>query len=206
MTFAEIFTLPASILRHHKWRICAALLIIMLSAIYPSDIESYRDTPPPKAEQAIANGIEHYGRHINTILPLATVLILRDWTGLKQIIVFTGAGIIATHGPKRLLNNLQVFGVRMGERPRSPDSRHNMPSGHSALASAGAYFMMRRYSVWFCLIVIPIMLLTMYARVVLDAHTISATIAGATTGMLVTGLFCTKRLWRAGSNESKAMK
>ena len=60
--------------------------------------------------------------------------------------------------------------------------------------------MVRRYSLWFGVIVIPIMLLTMYARVMLDAHTISAVISGAMTGMLVTTLFTTK--WRRKPKQS----
>ena len=31
-----------------------------------------------------------------------------------------------------------------------------MPSGHSTLAGAGAYFMVRRYSLWFGVIVYPV--------------------------------------------------
>jgi membrane-associated phospholipid phosphatase len=52
------------------------------------------------------------------------------------------------------------------------------------------------------LILIPVLLATMYARVMLDKHTISATLAGAATGLLVAGLFSTKfsdfrkKLWR----------
>jgi len=84
------------------------------------------------------------------------------------------------------------MGTRLGERPFSPTSNHNTPSGHSTLAGASAYFVMRRYSWWFAIVVIPILLSTMYARVMLDQHTISATVAGAATGLLVAALFSTK--------------
>ncbi|MBB3996179.1 membrane-associated phospholipid phosphatase [Sulfitobacter undariae] len=52
--------------------------------------------------------------------------------------------------------------------------------------------MIRRYSLWLALILIPVTLLTMYARVMLDAHTISAVLSGALTGIIVTALFATK--------------
>ena len=45
---------------------------------------------------------------------------------------------------------------------------------------------------WLGLFVIPVLFATMYARVMLDKHTISATIAGAAIGLLVAGLFSTK--------------
>jgi lipid A 1-phosphatase len=194
MTFFDILKLPKNFFLRDTSAVFMLLSIIIASTVYPSDMKNdypiKHDGPTPK----IVVFTEKYGRHINTILPFATIVVLRDWTGLRQIGVVTIAGILASHGPKRLLNDVTVMGTRLGQRPNSPHSRHNMPSGHSTLASAGAYFMMRRYSLLFGLIVIPIMLLTLYARVMLDAHTISATIAGAFTGILVTALFSTK--WR----------
>ena len=135
---------------------------------------------------------EKYGRHINTLMPFALALISRDKNGIKQLLIITVSGILASHGPKRFLNNVQIMGTRLGERPFSPRSNHNTPSGHSTLAGASAYFVMRRYSWWFAIVVIPILLSTMYARVMLDQHTISATVAGAATGLLVAALFSTK--------------
>jgi lipid A 1-phosphatase len=137
---------------------------------------------------------EKYGRHINTLMPFALAIISRDKAGFKQILVIAVSGIIASHGPKRLLNNVKIMGTRLGQRPFSSTSKHNTPSGHSTLAGATAYFVMRRYSWWFAVIVIPVLLCTMYARVMLDKHTISATLAGAATGLLVAALFSTKSL------------
>tara|TARA_B100000787_G_scaffold162241_1_gene142755 strand:- start:872 stop:1393 length:522 start_codon:yes stop_codon:yes gene_type:complete len=134
---------------------------------------------------------ENYGRHVNTALPFITALALRDWVGLKQLVVITVVGVLASHGPKRFLNDVEIMGTRLGQRPHSTDSRHNMPSGHSTLAGACAYFMVRRYSIWFGIIVIPVLLFTMYVRFMLDMHTISATISGAGTGILVSAIFAT---------------
>lgn len=194
MKLVEICILPLRIVRRHTASVALALLVIVSATIYPSDMENDYATPRGGQSSSVVMVTEEYGRHLNTLLPFATIIVLRDWNGLKQLAVVTVAGIAASHGPKRLLNDVTVMGTRLGERPRSPNSQHNMPSGHSTLASAGAFFMIRRYSLWFSLIVIPIMVLTMYARVMIDAHTISATIAGAMTGMLITALFTTK--WR----------
>ena len=70
--------------------------------------------------------------------------------------------------------------------------KHNMPSGHSILVGACAYFIMRRYSIWFGVIVIPVLLFTMYAPVILDKHTISATLSSGRFRLLVAALFSTK--------------
>jgi membrane-associated phospholipid phosphatase len=190
----QILRQPSVFFRKHKTAVLLSLLVILSATIYPSDMEN--DYSDPRGGQAskLVMSTEEYGRHINTLLPVAAIMLLRDWTGLKQLAVVTVAGMAASHGPKRLLNDVTVMGTRLGQRPRSPNSKHNMPSGHATLASAGAYFTMRRYSFWLGLIVIPVMLLTMYARVMLDAHTISAVISGAMTGTLVTALFATK--WR----------
>lgn len=77
----------------------------------------------------------------------------------------------------------------MGQRPKSPGSKHNMPSGHSTLASAAAFYTVRQYTGWLGFVVRPVLILTMYARYMLDALTISATIAEAMTGILVAAVF-----------------
>lgn len=167
----------------------SALIALIISSFYPTDLKRHYAEPRNGHLRPLVVNVETVGRHTNTALPFLTILILRDVSGLKQLAAISVAGIAASHGPKRLLNNVEIFGTRLGERPSSPTSKHNMPSGHSTLASAGAYFMARRYSHWFGLVVWPIVALTMYARVMLDAHTVSATIAGALTGVLVASLF-----------------
>jgi lipid A 1-phosphatase len=68
-----------------------------------------------------------------------------------------------------------------------------MPSGHSSMASCAVYFVGRRYSIWLAIPLAIIMLLTMYARVMLNQHTISAVIAGALIGFLATAMFTSPR-------------
>ena len=186
-------TITRTITRHPV-AVFLAVVVILCATFYPTDLENDYAVSQGGHSSIVVVRTEEYGRHINTILPFAVIVALRDWQGLRQILAVTVGGIVASHGPKRLLNDVEIMGTRLGERPQSEGSKHNMPSGHSTLAGAGAYFMVRRYSLWFGVIVIPIMLLTMYARVMLDAHTISAVISGAMTGMLVTALFTTK--WR----------
>jgi lipid A 1-phosphatase len=157
------------------------------ATLYPSDMEGHYAVSRNGHENAVVTGVEDYVRHLNTLIPVGMAFALRDVRGLWQIAAVTVAGTAATHGPKRLLNDVEVLGTRLGQRPNGGD--HNLPSGHSALASAGALLAVRRYSKWFGLVVWPILLLTMHARYMLDAHTISATIAGALVGLLVADLF-----------------
>ena len=192
MTFLEILRLPAANFRRHTGPIFLALIMIGGAIVYPSDLENDYSVSREGEKSKLVMFTEEYGRHINTLLPIAAAILLRDVTGLKQIAVIVVAGTVASHGPKRLLNNDVVGGTRLGERPKSPNSRHNMPSGHATLASAGAFIMVRRYGIWWALLVIPVTLLTMYARVMLDEHTISAVTAGAGIGFVVSLLFTNK--------------
>jgi len=193
MTLAEILRLPGPFCRKHWVGVIVIVALIASAAVYPSDLDQYRATPYPGNENALVVGVEAYGRHVNTAVALAVPVLLRDWTGLKQLAVVALSGVLATHIPKRLLNRIEIFGTRLGERPYSPDSRYNMPSGHSALASAVIWFLGRRYSWWFLLLMVPVTGLTMWARVMLNAHTVSAVIAGCLIGILVAMLFVTQR-------------
>jgi lipid A 1-phosphatase len=194
MTFVEILRQPIKVFHTYTVPIVLLVTIILISALYPSDLKNDYSASRGGEDMPFVVSTEKYGRHINTLMPFALAIISRDKAGFKQILVIAVSGIIASHGPKRLLNNVKIMGTRLGQRPFSSTSKHNTPSGHSALAGATAYFVMRRYSWWFAMIVIPVLLCTMYARVMLDRHTISATIAGAATGLLVAALFSTKFL------------
>ena len=194
MTFVEILRQPITVFHTYTVPIVLLVTIILISSLYPSDLENDYSTSRGGEDISFVVSTEKYGRHINTLLPFALAIISRDKAGFKQILVIAVSGIIASHGPKRILNNVKIMGTRLGQRPFSSTSKHNTPSGHSTLAGATAYFVMRRYSWWLAVIVIPVLLCTMYARVMLDKHTISATLAGAATGLLVAALFSTKFL------------
>ena len=194
MTFVEILRQPITVFHTYTVPIVLLVTIILISSLYPSDLENDYSTSRGGEDISFVVSTEKYGRHINTLMPFALAIISRDKAGFKQILVIAVSGIIASHGPKRILNNVKIMGTRLGQRPLSSTSKHNTPSGHSTLAGATAYFVMRRYSWWFAVIVIPVLLCTMYARVMLDKHTISATLAGAATGLLVAALFSTKFL------------
>ncbi|MEM6760369.1 MAG: phosphatase PAP2 family protein [Pseudomonadota bacterium] len=172
-------------LRHAA--LACAIMVMIAATIYPSDMTGHYAQSRHGHQSLFVTAVEDYGRHLNTIIPLGTAIALRDVNGLGQIAAISIFGTAATHIPKRLLNDVKIGGTRLGQRPNG--SNHNMPSGHSSLASAGAYVAVRRYSKWLGLIVWPVLLSTMYARYMLDAHTVSATIAGAIAGLLVAAMF-----------------
>ncbi|MBO9475730.1 phosphatase PAP2 family protein [Shimia sp. R10_1] len=165
-----------------------AAATLVCATLYPSNLQEHYSTSRNGHKIPFVQHTEDVGRHINVALPLAVAIVTRDWRGLGQIGVTAVGTAIATHGQKRLLNDVVIGGTRLGQRPLANGRDHNMPSGHSSTAAAGAWFTMRRYSFWLGMIVIPVLLSTMYARVMLDAHTISATFAGAATGILVAEL------------------
>lgn len=192
MSWRQILTQPRRAWLRNRLAIVLTLLAICLATVYPSDLSAYRQAPnDPDAPlvQMTETGL----RHLNTLAAIAVPLVLRDWTGLRQLAVATVAGLVATHGPKRLLDGVVIGGTRLGERPYGPGSHHNMPSGHSALASAALWFLGRRYGWAWLLLTLPITALTLWARLMENAHTVSAVIAGGLIGLLVTALFVTRR-------------
>ncbi|GMB96018.1 lipid A 1-phosphatase LpxE [Helicobacter sp. NHP22-001] len=132
---------------------------------------------------------EHYARFIPTIASFALPLAKRDIVGLVQIIHVSIATTIATHALKWGLNNVVLFGRRLGERPNG--SNKNMPSGHSSMVACALGFLVRRYG-WVWLWFLPLAFMTMGARIYLNAHTIGALIAGFSVGILCV-LFLTSR-------------
>ncbi|CAM2760266.1 lipid A 1-phosphatase LpxE [Helicobacter felis] len=151
-------------------------------------------TPFPKiAKQPqvplVFSTTEHYARFVPTIASFALPLLKRDVVGLIQIVHVSIATTIATHSLKWGLNNVVIFGRRLGERPSG--SSKNMPSGHSSMIACALAFLVRRYG-WVWLIFLPLAFLTMGARIYYNAHTIGALIAGFSVGVLCV-LFLTNR-------------
>lgn len=192
LTFLDVLKLPSYRIKKYPLAFLLVLVVVVAATIYPNDPAKQRMETASEGSLKIAHIVEDYIRHVNWVLPIGLALVCRDLTGLYQIASVVVVGTAATHIPKRALNDVVIFDIRLGQRPVSPNSKHNMPSGHSALSSGGAYVLARRYSLWLALIGIPILLLTMYARVTLDAHTISATISGAAIGFTVAAMYSTR--------------
>jgi len=168
--------------------IAACLLSLLVCMFYPSDLASYRANMD--AERPFwVEPTETKLRFVNTIAQVAMPLLLRDKEGMVQLLALAVTATVATQGLKRIVNDVEVGGTRIGERPYAPDSRHNMPSGHSSMSSCAVYFVARRYGPWHLLYLLPILLLTMGARLMLDAHTLSAVLAGCLIGIICAAWF-----------------
>ncbi len=165
------------------------LIIFLSSAFYPTDKNFYLNERKPNAPK-IARLTEDYIRFINNGLQVMLPIVLKDPIGIIQMINVSIITTAATQGLKEILNDVTVFSIRLGERPSGKSK--NMPSGHSSMASCGLYFVARRYGYKWLFLLIPILFLTMYTRFVFDAHTISATIAGASLGLFCAAL-CTSK-------------
>ena len=178
---------------HPAWRVVAwlAVALALACALYPSNHAQEYLEPRGGHHDPKVVLVEDAVRHVNTVVAVALPVINRDLVGLAQLAVVTVVGTVATHIPKRLLNDWVVAGTRLGQRPQDLDSRHNMPSGHSSMASAAAWFACRRYGWrWACLL-LPITAATMWARVMLDAHTVSAVLTGLFVGAAAVLFFVT---------------
>ncbi len=180
------------ILKQHKYifSICSVLLLLCL--FYPTNLHFSCDSTNNRRDMALVHATEKYGRFVNTALQIALPLVMRDAVGLQQLVVVAITATAMTHGLKRALNDVDIMETRLGQRPCNAGSKHNMPSGHSSLAASGAYFVCRRYGLRYAFVVVPILILTMHARVALDAHSMSAVLAGALIGLLTTAMFTTR--------------
>lgn len=155
------------------------------AAFYPSNHQRDYAHSRGGAQQWEFQLIEHYGRHINTVAMVAVPLIQRDPAGLLQLLQAGALTTLVTQGGKRVLNSVVVDGTRLGQRPLNPNTRYNMPSGHSSLASFAAFFVSRRYGWRWLWLLLTVALLTMWTRVELDMHTVSAVWAGFFIGPAV---------------------
>lgn len=170
----------------------AGLVAFVMSTFYPSDLSSYAGRKGVSIAPETAYDVDHYGRFVNTALQIGLPILLRDREGIIEVLKIALAATLSTHLLKHLLNHVYVMDTRLGQRPSSPGSNFNMPSGHGSMSSCAAYFVSRRYGWKLLFIVLPIMLLTLFARVSLDKHTVSAVISGALLGIAVSACFTTR--------------
>lgn len=179
-----------------------AVILAVICALYPSNHQ--RDYSDNKGGRNMVTvmAIEDGLRHMNTFVAIALPFFHRDMIGLTQLAVVAVVGTAATHIPKHMLNDVVIAGTRLGQRPINSNSEHNMPSGHSSLASAAAWFACRRYGWRWAWLLLPITLATMWARVMLDAHTVSAVFSGFFVGMAVVLFVVTPRGQRGAPEQS----
>jgi membrane-associated phospholipid phosphatase len=196
MNISQLFKIAYKEVNRPKRFILLLVLAFIVNVFYPSDLDDYSKHFPDMKAGQVEHVTENYVRFVNTALQIGLPVVLGDKVGLVQLIYVATSATILTHGMKRLVNDWHVMGTRLGQRPSSPQTKHNMPSGHSSMASCAMYFICRRYSFWFAVILVPIMLLTMYTRVMLHDHTISAVLAGALAGILAGAMFTSR--WQRG--------
>ncbi len=191
--------LRASALAHRDlpraWRVLAWLSVVLAlgCALFPTDhARDYAVRRRGDQDTAVV-AVEYVVRHVNTAAAIALPVLKRDLVGLAQLSAVGVAGTAATHVPKRLLNDWRVLDTRIGQRPHRPDSKGNVPSGHTSLASCAAWFACRRYGWHWAWSLAPVVAATMWARVMLDEHTLSAVLSGLFVGLAVVAFLVTPR-------------
>jgi membrane-associated phospholipid phosphatase len=160
-------------------------LMLALTSLYPTDVDYYFKNI--KDHGVFVYSIENGVRYINTAAQFIIPLVLLDKVGMVQAAYVGIATMMTTHLLKYALNDVSIFGTRIGETPSRSDN--NMPSGHSSMAASAMYFVCARYGWKHAFYLVPVTLLTMYARVMLQAHTLSAVLAGCMVGILVAVFF-----------------
>lgn len=198
MTTPSIFKTAYRAVQRPFAVIAFCVLGILACAGYPTNLAGYpvapRGVPLPPAVELT----EDYLRYIPTALQIAVPLVLGDEVGMVQLLYLGIANTAVTQGLKFMVNDVSVDHTRIGQRPRGND--HNMPSGHSSMSSCAVVFLGRRYGWQYGLVLGVLTVLTMYARVMLNAHTISAVLAGALVGTATTLWFTSPRIRMAWSD------
>lgn len=115
------------------------------------------------------------------VAALATVLIERDWQGLKQG-VFTG---IAAAG------SMLILKYSVNELRPDHSNYHSFPSGHSTIAFASAAFMQRRYGWKWGVPAYAVASYTAVGRVLAKKHHWWDCVAGAAIGVAGAYIFTT---------------
>lgn len=115
------------------------------------------------------------------VAALTTVLIERDWQGLKQG-VFTG---IAAAG------SMLILKYSVSELRPDHSNYHSFPSGHSTIAFASAAFMQRRYGWKWGIPAYTVATYTAVGRVLAKKHHWWDCVAGATIGVASAYIFTT---------------
>jgi membrane-associated phospholipid phosphatase len=175
-----------------KFNLRALLIIALFFAIafYPSDISWYRARQKDKSPHVII--IENGLRYVPTVLQFAVPILFADKIGLIQATYVAVGTTITTQGLKRIMNNWSSYTIRLGERPFDEGSRFNMPSGHTTMAASAVFFLLFRYGIWHLSYSMPLLILTMYARIMLKAHTLSAVFAGSVLAFLIASLLTSR--------------
>lgn len=165
---------------------------VLVAGTYPSNLPSYRPIPAAGATPFV-HFTNDYLRFANTLAQAGLPVFFGDEIGMAQVVYVALGTTAVTQGLKFLVNKWEFGGTRLGERPNGVTSNHNKPSGHSSMASCAVYYVSRRYGLWHLVYLVPIMLLTMYARVALGSHTVAAVIAGALVGLMMAAIFTSGR-------------
>ncbi len=174
--------------RPSKLFIILMILLFAVFAFYPSDTVFFAKRI--RDNGVLVYSIDHYVRFVNTAAQVAIPIILRDKVGMMQAAYVGIATVVSTQTLKRVFDHFSISGTKLGQRPTG--KKRNMPSGHSSMVSCAMYFVCKRYGKRHALYLIPVMVLTMYARIMIKAHTFSAVLAGCILGILMAALFTSK--------------
>jgi membrane-associated phospholipid phosphatase len=183
----DVFKKAYSELNPSRSFIFILIVLFFVSCFSPSDPKFQFSGKDERVK--VIRFIDNYERFLNTFAQALIPIVLGDKIGLVQSAYVGLSTTIITHGFKNLYNQL---GFEFSTRPTGAKS--NMPSGHSSMAACGMAFVIRRYG-WrfkYGFILILTTLGTMFARVELSKHTLSAIFAGCIVGVFSGYCFASK--------------
>ncbi len=142
-----------------------------------------------EAQEPVNKTLQHtgdVGQYVPTVVGLALIAARHDHRGLVQDALATGATLAVVYTLKPTIN-----------RTRPNGGHYSFPSGHTAMAFAGAGFLQRRYGWGWGLPAYALGVYVGYTRVETRAHYTSDCIAGGALG-IASNLAFTRR-WHGRS-------
>ena len=126
------------------------------------------------ADEEDARSVGDYTQFLPLVFGAGFATSIKDWEGLKEIVLAGGTALVATHGGKAIAEK---------ERPDGTDE-NSWPSGHTSASTTGAAFIWRRYgAMWGA----PASVLAAYtgaSRVNGQKHYLDDVISGAAIGII----------------------
>lgn len=153
---------------------------VMLGLLLVAGVQPVRAQADPEKNDRLISA----GDDIQIILPAIaglTTVVLRDWEGLKQIVIGGGLTVAIVHATKYTVGSMR------------PDNStpNSFPSGHTASAFYGPGFVHFRYGFKYAVPLYVGAFYVGYTRLLADRHWAGDVFFGATASLVMNTIFTT---------------
>jgi membrane-associated phospholipid phosphatase len=155
---------------------CVATLLLVASFCWSVPSLASQET------KDTAQRLGDVGQYVPAIVGVALATARRDEAGLGQLALTSATTLALVHTLKPVVH-----------RRRPSGGEYSFPSGHTAIAFAGAGFVHRRYGWWYGIPAYAVSAFVAYSRVHSKAHWTSDVLAGGAIGWTSSLVFTRQR-------------